>query len=163
VHAYLHDDPYTPPPGDAGQPRPGTPNGMRLKITRHVRLLQPPDERSAPWLDLGLGLDLDLDRQALQPVARLKVKDFLSIKAAPRWAGAGGVGQGQAGVSGRGDELRMQAAAAARIQAYNIRLVHTLCLPSLARYFADTDIDWAGGGALCAVTVACRSWRRAAT
>jgi hypothetical protein len=118
VHAYLEEgDPYAA--HGAGEPRPAQPNGMRLKIMRHVRLLQPPDERSAPWLDLGLGLDLDLDRQALQPVARLKVKDFLSVKAAPRWALllgwlAGGVAGGVA--AGHGQEDAWQAGSLGLLQ-----------------------------------------------
>ncbi|GIL56525.1 hypothetical protein Vafri_11858 [Volvox africanus] len=36
-----------------------------------------------PLLDLGVGINLDVDRQQIQPVARIKIKDLVSIKAAP--------------------------------------------------------------------------------
>ncbi|GLI67803.1 hypothetical protein VaNZ11_012091 [Volvox africanus] len=36
-----------------------------------------------PLLDLGVGINLDVDQQQIQPVARIKIKDLVSIKAAP--------------------------------------------------------------------------------
>jgi hypothetical protein len=84
VHAYVHD--YSdgpPPPPQQEQQQPAATSGMRLKVTRHMCFFQDPEGLAKPWLDLGLGFNLDMDRQELQPVARLKLKDVLSLKVAP--------------------------------------------------------------------------------
>ncbi|PNH07672.1 hypothetical protein TSOC_005828 [Tetrabaena socialis] len=36
-----------------------------------------------PLLDIGVGFNLDMDQQQVQPIARIKIKDLLSIQAAP--------------------------------------------------------------------------------
>ncbi|KAG2500554.1 hypothetical protein HYH03_001326 [Edaphochlamys debaryana] len=36
-----------------------------------------------PLLDMGVGVNLDMDLQQIQPVARIKIKDFMSLSAAP--------------------------------------------------------------------------------
>ncbi|KXZ43100.1 hypothetical protein GPECTOR_102g53 [Gonium pectorale] len=36
-----------------------------------------------PLLDVGVGVNLDVEQQQIQPVARIKIKDLLSIKAFP--------------------------------------------------------------------------------
>ncbi|GLC46519.1 hypothetical protein PLESTF_000956800 [Pleodorina starrii] len=36
-----------------------------------------------PLFDIGVGVNLDVDQQQIQPVARIKIKDLVSIKAAP--------------------------------------------------------------------------------
>eukprot|EP00798_Chlamydomonas_sp_ICE-L_P016782 gene16782-23058_t len=57
-------------------------SGARLKITRSWIPFKSEDG-SKPLLDIGVGASLDMDRQRLLPVARLKIKDFLVVKACP--------------------------------------------------------------------------------
>ncbi|EFJ40482.1 hypothetical protein VOLCADRAFT_121722 [Volvox carteri f. nagariensis] len=40
-------------------------------------------ESGKPLLDVGMGINLDVDQQEIQPVARIKIKDLVSIKVAP--------------------------------------------------------------------------------
>ncbi|PNW86602.1 hypothetical protein CHLRE_02g093350v5 [Chlamydomonas reinhardtii] len=63
-HMHAVPPPLTPPP--LGSPRP--------------KLWAWSDR---PLLDFGLGICLDLDAQQIQPVARIKVKDLVSLKAFP--------------------------------------------------------------------------------
>ena len=54
--------------------------GARIKVTRNVMLFKDPEGRRRPWLDVGAGLAVDVDSMRLQPVARIKIRDMLSIK-----------------------------------------------------------------------------------
>lgn len=64
--------------------------GARIKVMRHLQL-GPRFEvqkasgliREVPALDFGVGLAFELDTAELQPQARLKFRDILSIKALP--------------------------------------------------------------------------------
>lgn len=63
--------------------------GGRVKAMRHVsfgpefEFVKNGVPRTAPSLDLGLGFEFEYDTAQLKPHARLKFRDFLSVKAFP--------------------------------------------------------------------------------
>ena len=57
--------------------------GARLKITRSFLTFKDPDG-GKPLIDVGVGASLEMDSQRVMPVARIKIKDFLSIQVRPR-------------------------------------------------------------------------------
>ncbi len=67
---------------DDDGPKSGT-TGARIKITRNLLLFKDPEGRRKPWLDMGVGLAVEMDNTRLQPVARIKIKDIISIKVFP--------------------------------------------------------------------------------
>lgn len=69
-------------------PLPALVTGARVKITRNFLFGQDPERRSKPLVDLGLGVAVEMDQASMQPVARLKFKNLVSIKV--RVAGRGG-------------------------------------------------------------------------
>ncbi|GAB4817774.1 hypothetical protein N2152v2_004820 [Parachlorella kessleri] len=66
-------------------------DGARLKVMRHVQLGQlftgvtgTGASKVYPAVDIGAGLNFELDTAELKPQARIKVLDFLSLRALPR-------------------------------------------------------------------------------
>lgn len=46
-------------------------------------MLVAPELLKPVFADLGFGFSVDMDKQQLEPVARLKIKDWVSIKVCP--------------------------------------------------------------------------------
>lgn len=61
-------------------PLPVLVTGARVKITRNFLFGQDPERRSKPLVDLGVGVAVEMDQASMQPVARLKFKNLVSIK-----------------------------------------------------------------------------------
>ena len=67
-------------PVEARLASPSSNTGARIKISRNFMWWKDPLGKHKPWLDIGAGLAADMDTQRLQPVARIKIRDLISIK-----------------------------------------------------------------------------------
>lgn len=59
------------------------PTGARLKVLRHVYPFGVP-ESGVPLVDVGVGMNLDMDRSDFSAVARVKLRDFVSLRVLPK-------------------------------------------------------------------------------